>query len=284
MGESNVSTVRERMSLEPSELHVWSISLQEAAFDTRSQLVVLSEDERARSKRFRREQDAFEFIRRRVWLRKLLEGYTGIHAGDVEFSYGPFRKPALHAPQACPDIHFNISRAPGKMILAFVQGQNVGVDMEPKVQRAGVREDLYRFLGPDERTMYLLTPPHQRDLLSLTFWTRKEACLKLLGTGLSCPPEMVDVSMPPEVLMPASCRTFHQATERAFWVSDLGLGDEYVAACALENPVRPTNIRLFESADRGVTLDEVDALISEAAGRKSAEGSGGGEIRTLGRG
>ena len=49
-----------------------------------------------------------------------------------------------------------------------------------------------------EREGWLRTMPSERDRRLLECWTRKEACLKTIGAGLSHPPVTIEVGPGPE--------------------------------------------------------------------------------------
>jgi 4'-phosphopantetheinyl transferase len=204
-------------------------------------------------------------------LRLLLEGYTGIPGKDISFCYGPNGKPGIAPQEGCPDIRFNVSHTRGLTQFAFTLGQDIGVDVESTAQPTNFHEDLSRILGASELSILHSLPPEQRNPLCIKYWTRKEACLKCLGIGLSCGPESVDVSNPPIVSIKAVPSSEHQPGDKALWLTDIELGERYFGACALGEPTPPKIVRYFR-CDLAVQTfggGESPLIVSEELGRGS---------------
>ena len=83
------------------DIHVWHVDLDASRSQGPVDLDILSEDERARSVRFKFARDRQRFVVGRVSLRRILSAYIGLAAPDIRFSYGEFGKPAL-----APDLEF----------------------------------------------------------------------------------------------------------------------------------------------------------------------------------
>lgn len=91
------------------------------------------------------------------------------------FSIGPHGKPAL---TEYPHIHFNLSHCRTAVICA-VSDHPVGVDIEALGRR--ISPSLVRYtMNPEEQQLIASSP----DTAFLRLWTRKEALVKLRGTGL----------------------------------------------------------------------------------------------------
>jgi len=233
------------MFIDQSEIHLWSLPLEESLTDVGAFISLLSKDEIARAMRYYRVGDVIRFVRSRVWLRKLFEGYTGIRAKDIAFSYGAYGKPELSCNVSCLDIHFSISHTSGLTLFAFVLGQDVGVDIESTAQQIDVKAASTHFLGAAELAHLNSTSSDRRKSLFFNYWTRKEACLKLLGIGLSGEPETIDVSKPPAVWIKAVSSSEQQPEDKVLWLTDFQLEGMYSGACALAGPVPPKSVRLF---------------------------------------
>jgi 4'-phosphopantetheinyl transferase len=244
------------MFIDQSEIHLWSLPLQESPTDVGVFKSLLSEDEIARAMRYHRVGDAMRFVRSRVWLRKLVEGYTGIRAKDIAFSYGAYGKPELSSNVSCPDIHFSISHTSGLTLFAFALGEDVGVDIESTAQQIDVQAASAHFLGAAELAHLNSTSSDCRKSLFFKYWTRKEACLKLLGTGLSGEPETIDVSKPPTVWIKAVSSSEQQPGDKALWLTDLQLEGRYSGACALAGPMAPKVVRHFRCDHAAHTFAE----------------------------
>ncbi len=157
----------------------------------------LSEDERRRSERFRRERDAHAFAFRRAFLRATLAAHVGYRPEELVFTLGEFGKPSLARPCAGPS--FSASSAGDWALVALCDGHTLGADVEGPAARLGGPEELSGLaetvLGADERAEFESLAPHARAGALLRAWTRKEALLKALGTGLSREPRLVEVGL-----------------------------------------------------------------------------------------
>lgn len=183
------------LRLESHEVHLWWRRVDRGHFldDTRGWL---SDDERRRSERFRREEDGLAFVARRLFLRGTLARYVGRPPGELEFVEGPHGKPAL---VDAGGIEFSLSRSGAWALLGVARGRAVGVDVERLEPRLEDEEELSglaeRVLTAVELEELERVPAPRRAQAFLQVWARKEALLKALGTGLSLPPEHVEVGV-----------------------------------------------------------------------------------------
>jgi len=144
---------------------------------------MLTDDERARSARFRFERDRRRFIVARGALRKLLGRYLGMHPADIRFVYNSFGKPEL-SPASGSHLRFNLSHSADLALIAIAADADIGVDVEyirPQPQYAEIAK---RFLSPIEVDYLDGLPSHFRDEAFFSFWTKQEACVKARGDGL----------------------------------------------------------------------------------------------------
>jgi len=233
------------MDLDNGEIHIWSDTLQESRLDYNVINALLSQDEQARAKRFYRRDDGFRYVMSRVRLRSLLAEYTRIPVKDITFCYGPNGKPGLLSKASWPNIHFSISHTSGLTLFAFALGEEVGVDIETAAHHIDVQAASKRFLGAAELAHFNSTPSDNRKSLFFKYWTRKEACLKLLGIGLSVEPQTIDVSKPPIVWVKADSSSEHRPEYKILWLMDLQLDGGYMGACALAGSGPPKAVRHF---------------------------------------
>lgn len=155
---------------------------------------VLSPDEAERAHRFRFDRHRNRFVRCRALLRKLIAERTGGDAAAIAFRYGTHGKPELDG------IQFNVSHSENLAAIALTHEQPVGIDVEVI---DGTREVLplaRTAFSPAERIALSAMTSEQQILAFFRGWTRKEAYLKLLGTGFSLSPESFTVSLAPEPL------------------------------------------------------------------------------------
>lgn len=159
--------------METHPVELWTIPL------TREYPNHLSDDETARAKRFKFEQDRVRWTRARSALRMILSRYAGEDPGNLVFVYGKHGKPAL----AFSQVQFNLSHSGDWAIIAVARSVPVGVDIEhmrPNVDMAVLLHRLGETNLPD-------TVPELYQA-----WTRREARTKAVGGALfEKPPEDV---------------------------------------------------------------------------------------------
>lgn len=175
-------------------LRLWHIDLDGPQPPARR--TCLSSDERARSLRFVFERDRDRFVAARGALRNLLSEVVARPPEALHFSYGPFGKPFLSGERG--STHFNLSHSGADALIAVSDQHAVGVDVE----RLRVVPDAMALasscLTTAECDMLRQTPLAARSLAFLTCWTRKEACLKTVGSGLHTDPRTIEVGVDPD--------------------------------------------------------------------------------------
>jgi 4'-phosphopantetheinyl transferase len=158
---------------------------------------LLAGDERQRAQRFAFERDRRRFIVARARLRQLLGERLGIEADSIELTYTAYGKPALARHPAKPDLRFNLSHCEDLAVYAFARGREVGIDVEAVRALPDADALAARFFSRHENAAYLSLAACDRPLGFFNCWTRKEALIKALGTGLSFPLGRFDVSLAP---------------------------------------------------------------------------------------
>lgn len=145
----------------------------------------LSPAEMERAGRFRFPGDRGRFTVARGTLRTLLAGYLNMRPEEIRFRYGRFGKPEIDGDRAREMLRFSVSHSGGLALYAVSLGRRVGVDIE-YIQRDPMIGDIARqSFAPPENALLEACPEHLRDKAFFTLWTRKEAYLKALGTGLA---------------------------------------------------------------------------------------------------
>ncbi len=174
--------------LDPA-LAIWLGNLDDAGLASRAQRLDAAEQQRMQ--RFRFAQDRSRFAATRVLLRALLGEICHRPPQAMDWLEGAFGKPALR-PGSGP--HFNVSHCDSTLLIATNARRPVGVDVEAATRLAdeALPDLAERCFSPRELHAFRTAPAAQRRLLFLQTWTRKEACLKALGSGLSIEPQVFD--------------------------------------------------------------------------------------------
>ncbi len=173
---------------------VWLAELEQSE-KIRAQLwPLLNAEEQKRALRFHFDIHRHHFIVGRGLLRILLGNYLHIPPAEIAFAYGAYGKPFLpHTP-----LQFNISHAHGVALLAITQGRTLGVDVEEIRPLADAALIAKMNFSAREVAQYTAVPDAQKPLAFYNCWTRKEAFIKAIGEGLTCPLDSFDVTLIPQ--------------------------------------------------------------------------------------
>jgi 4'-phosphopantetheinyl transferase len=145
---------------------------------------LLDAREVARAGRFRSPLHQRRYVTRHAFLRRVLGAYLDTAPSAVAISVTPAGRPQLD-PAARLDL--STSHDDGLAVVAIVRGTRVGIDVE-RVRPVDDAADLAATHLTRREVAWLGTwPADRRSWAFLTLWTRKEAVVKLLGTGLSTP-------------------------------------------------------------------------------------------------
>jgi 4'-phosphopantetheinyl transferase len=174
-----------------SEVEIWGARLDDHPSAVLQEMAeLLSPDETARAERFRFERDRARYVMGRGILRVLLGRHLGREPRELVFAYGPNGKPALaHAGTSRLDggfapVHFNVSHSEGLALFAFTKTGEVGVDLEFVRELPDFDGVAATTFSPVELALWRACPPSWRRTEFFAAWTRQEAVLKAVGTGL----------------------------------------------------------------------------------------------------
>ena len=157
----------------------------------------LSTQERERAACFAFERDRRRYVAARCALRERLAADTGLSPDRLQIMADAFEKPCLLGRAGC---HFNLSRRADWALLGISRAGEIGVDFEllhavdkvdalAQAHFSDAEFDAFRALAADSK-----------DEVFLRVWTRKEACLKAVGTGLRIEPCGLEVGLGVEVV------------------------------------------------------------------------------------
>ena len=216
------------------EVHVWRATLDQTSSQIQSFLRNLAADEQARAEQFYFKRDREHFIVGRGVLRAILGGYLKRAPECLSFCYGSHGKPALAGESDRDAIRFNVSHSHGIALYAVTRGREVGIDVERIRFNLAVAEIARRFFSQREVAMLRALPTEEQREAFFRCWTRKEACLKARGEGLSLPLNQIDVSPAPGK-PDAAPGTQPDSSEASRWLlQELAPAPGYVGALAVE--------------------------------------------------
>ena len=151
----------------------------------REMLPLVSEQRRQQALRYSHTFGRFCCLKSYLMLLELLSAvYPELDTSKPEFGYTAQGKPFL---LARPDIHFSISHTKNAILVA-ISDAPIGVDIE--AFRSPSAALIARTMNATEQAAIAasaaatLEPPATPEALFSAIWTRKEAVLKLRGTGI----------------------------------------------------------------------------------------------------
>ncbi|MCB4858159.1 4'-phosphopantetheinyl transferase superfamily protein [Sphingobium sp. PNB] len=146
-----------------------------------------------RAARFRFARHRHRFLAGRGMLRHMLADWSGLAPDGLRFGETGNGKPIL---LDRPDLHFNLSYSDDHILIGVTRRSPLGVDIErrrPFPQALALAEDCF---DAEERTALCQARPGMSESdLFLSGWTRKEACLKACGIGLSQDPAEIPTGL-----------------------------------------------------------------------------------------
>jgi 4'-phosphopantetheinyl transferase len=171
---------------------LWFTSLHPLA-DPDAAMALLDRGERARAERFRFPLDRERYIARHAFLRRTLGWYLGMPPDAVRFTTTELGRPELDVGWG---LDFSASHSDGRAVVAVTRGARVGVDIE-RLRRLDDALDLMEGNLTDREASWLrAASTTSRSRVFLQLWTRKEAVVKAIGTGLSLPLDSFDTGVP----------------------------------------------------------------------------------------
>ena len=192
---------------------------------------ILTEDEMARAQRRVAAPVRHGFMAGRWLLRSVLAALTDAEPTALAIEAGAHGKLFLAGhDRLAPG--FNLSHSGELAALAVVQGRRIGIDIEAERPLSDLDLLARRILGPRERQWFESLPDGQRGAALLAAWTRKEAVLKAVGTGISGGLSSIEVL---HDAAPGDCVIVHDTEPSTSWtVRTLSMPPGFHGALAIE--------------------------------------------------
>ncbi len=164
-------------------LAIWSIDL--TTMPVAEALGWLSVEEYTRAESFHHEKDRTHYLAAHIALREVIALCFDRAPTDQRFAkdaYGKWRM------EGASDWDFSMSYAGAVGLIAIARNCQIGVDIEMRREMDDVADLAAFAFAAEEKAALSCLAPEEASIAFLRGWTRKEACLKALGTGLHSPP------------------------------------------------------------------------------------------------
>lgn len=179
-----------------SAVDVWLVDLAVSPDRLARCAQVLDRDERARADRFLRPADRARFIVSHAALRMVLGRARGCAPSDIRLNADAAGKPGLAEPIGS-GLEFNLSHSGARALIGLAGTAAIGVDIEQIRSLPDAVRIAQMHFAPDEAAALARQPLDAIVPIFFGLWTRKEAVVKALGTGLSLPLNRFSVTLPP---------------------------------------------------------------------------------------
>jgi 4'-phosphopantetheinyl transferase len=177
----------------PKEIHIWRIEI--GGGHSQKLVEALNIEERARAARFAFDLHRDRFIRGRYAMRSILGGYLGMAASEVDIAYGSHGKPFL---RGNTKLGFNMTHSDDLALLAVGVARDIGVDLEMLRAPQDMMALAKSLFSAEENNQFESLVEELRVPAFFNCWTRKEALLKALGTGLSLDAKTIHIGLDAE--------------------------------------------------------------------------------------
>ncbi|CAN5897226.1 N/A [soil metagenome] len=250
----------------PGDVQVWAINVVGLPVPAGELWAVLSAAEQQRAERFRHAADRRRSVVARGVLRMLLAEALNCVPSELEFAETEHGKPVLHGGRwRAPE--FNVSHSGDWVLIALSGAGPVGVDVEEIRTVRELEAIATRYFAPAEALAIRSAPASRRLAAFFTCWTRKEAFVKALGTGMQTPLERFQVTAAEQAAALVSIEDSFEAA--AEWtLLDVPPDDAYAAAVAVQAPGVRATLRLWpgtESAAEFSLRDSAQSIRTDMA-------------------
>lgn len=236
-------------SLRRGGVHVWAVRILSDGGCIDVLYETLSRDEQQRAHSFRFAEHKNDYVVARGLLRAILARYVGTPAPAIRFRYGPQGKPYLEGLENC-GLQFNLSHSEHCAVYAVALDCEIGVDVERMKKFPDMDAVARRFFSQAEVADLRQVSSELYIEAFYNCWTRKEAYIKAVGSGLSLPLDKFRVSLQPG--QPAALLSLQSDTDSVSrWsIQDLRLWNGSVGALAAPSPsCSVTNYKFSTAAE-----------------------------------
>ncbi|MDX1527991.1 MAG: 4'-phosphopantetheinyl transferase superfamily protein [Gammaproteobacteria bacterium] len=222
------------LQLSDRHVDVWRISTALEAGEIAILDAVLSPRQRARSQRMRVAEKRQQYIIAQGLTRVLLGKLLAADPAALEFDRGPKGKPYLGGKFSDSGVQFNMTHTSHMALIAITLSREVGIDIERIRDNLQWEKLARRYFSPMEYSDYSRLPEAERLRAFFICWTRKEAVLKAIGTGLGGGLGSFDITVDPDAA-PALVGNRWEGRFHGHWtLNPLQPGADYVATLVTE--------------------------------------------------
>ena len=215
---------------------VWRVLLDDSPDRASLFRTHLTDVERSKADRCHAPHPQYQFVITRGILRILLSRYLEVSPTNIHFALQPLGKPMLDTRLEKP-IQFNVSHTRGMALIAIARQYPVGIDVERidrKIQECDIAE---RYFSKRESAYLASLPLPERTNQFFSYWTCKEAYLKMQGKGISEGLAQCELAIDLEKPEVRLSHPDQQGLKENYSLYRIRAGDEHIGAVALAWPL-----------------------------------------------
>lgn len=173
-----------------SKIYAWIIeNNNENYYKCLEYRYILSYEEQHKAGNFKFEKDMRSYIISHISLRLLLSMYSKEQPKQIKFRTNHYGKPSIEI----ADLHFNLSHSHQKILIGIYK-REIGVDVEYIDTKLNIDDFSNLILTTKEKSLLDQLNASNKQIKFFELWTRKEALLKAIGTGINNRINDIDLS------------------------------------------------------------------------------------------
>lgn len=230
------------MNIANSEIHIYTINTSEWKYNLQKLEESLSQDEKERVSNYKFIKDRERSILTFYIRRKILSEYTSRSPEELSFKKNYSGKPYLDLPEY-EHIKFNYSHSGDFIIYAITKDSEIGVDIEFVKEIPDMNALVENYFSSEEINVFK-SMNNRNDQINFFYkvWTRKEALVKSLGTGLNDEISQINLITDKSDFNKTQ-KFFYQ--EKHWILSGLSVPENYIASLAYDS-TEPKKLIYFD--------------------------------------
>ncbi|MDH5423550.1 MAG: 4'-phosphopantetheinyl transferase superfamily protein [Gammaproteobacteria bacterium] len=207
---------------------IWKIPLNTTSSDISALLSILSAEELERHRQMH-ERVRMPYLLSHSACRNILSLYLKISPAQIQYKKSTHGKPFLSPANT---LRFNMSHSNTLAVIAVSNLSEVGVDIEFSDKNTDWEKVSKRFFSAEEVQYLFKQNKADQKKVFFQLWTRKEAYIKALGTGLATSLSSFNVTAPRITTEPSALNS-----EASWYQKDLKIHSQYAAAVVLNTQI-----------------------------------------------
>lgn len=227
------------MKINQNEIHIYSLNFSEDNSLLEKFNHLLSDDERKKIEQYKFPNDRKRAGETFLYRRLIISNYINTNPRMIAFNKTSFGKPILIEANNS-GVQFNYSHTEGKFLFALSNNSEIGVDIEFIKALIDIDSLAEKYFSNDELSFYKALSTYELKLIFFyRIWTRKEALLKGIGTGINDKMKNISVILNGS---PNKSELSIKFNNQIWQIEDLHLQDNFIGSIAYHSTIRKTMI------------------------------------------